>query len=364
MNRFSACFSDLDDPRAENALHDLTEILFIALLATLCGATSCSDMEEFGLAKEPLLRKILRLQYGIPSHDTFSRVFRLLDREAFEEAFRGFMAEFAKGAKIKKAKGVVALDGKALRGAYERGESHMPRVLVTAWGAQTRMSLASTFAVDRNETKAALQLIELLQLKECVVTADAAHGHRAMAEAIVARGGDYVLAVKGNQEALLADAVAAVTAAGNRAPRFSTKEEAHGRKEQRTAVVVPAENLSTKHNFPGLKAVACVVSRRGSNDPIARYFLLSKTFPPDRLLDIVRAHWSIENGLHWVLDVVLDEDLARSRKDHAPENLALLRRLALNVVRAHPDTKTSLRRKLLRAGWDEAFLLELIEHMR
>lgn len=364
MKKFAACFSDLDDPRAENALHDLTEILFIALLANLSGATSCSDMEEFGLAKEPLLRKVLRLDYGIPSHDTFSRVFRLLDPVAFEAAFRAFMAEFAKGAKIAKAKGVVALDGKALRGAYERGESHMPRVMVTAWGAQTRMSLASTFAPDKNETKAALQLIELLQLRDCVVTADAAHGHRAMAGAIVARGGDYVLAVKGNQEALLADAVAAVNAAGKRASPSSTKDKAHGRREKRTAVVVPAEDLAAKHKFPGLKAVARVISRRGGDKPVARYFVLSKFFPPDRLLDIVRTHWSIENRLHWVLDVVLDEDLARSRKDHAPENLALLRRLALNVARAHPDTKTSLRRKLLRAGWDEALLLELIQHMR
>lgn len=364
MKGFAACFSDLDDPREGNAVHDLTEILFIALLASLCGATSCVDMEEFGLAKEPLLRKVMRLDYGIPSHDTFSRVFRMLDPVGFEEAFRRFMAEFAKGAKIAKPQGVVALDGKALRGAYEHGQSHMPRVLVTAWGVQTRMSLASTFAPDKNETNAALQLIGLLQLKGCVVTADAAHGHRAMAEAIIGRGGDYVLAVKGNQEALLADAMAAVTQAGKAAPRCTVSQTSHGRKEQRTAVVVPTETLSDKHNFPGLKAVARVVTRRGKDEPLARYFLLSEPFPPDRLLEIVRAHWSIENQLHWVLDVVLDEDLARNRKDHAPENLALLRRLALNIARAHPDTKTSLRRKFLRAGWDEGFLIELITHMR
>lgn len=364
MDRFHECFGALPDPRADNAQHDLVELLFVALLATLCGATSCSDMEEFGLAKEPLLRRILTLKHGIPSHDTFSRVFRLLDPKAFDEVFRRFMAEFAAGAKLEKTQGVVALDGKALRRAYERGQSHMPRVMVSAWAAQTRMTLASTPAPGNNEARGAMELIALLQLKGCVVTADALHCHRAMAKAIVERGGDYALAVKANQPALLADAVALVAAADKRANRVTTKGKAHGRQERRTAVIVPAPDMAAKHDFPGLVGVAHVVSRRGTDDPVERYFLVSKLYESDRLLAIVRTHWSIENGLHWPLDVVLDEDLARNRKDCAPENLAILRRLALNVARAHPDTKTSLRRKLLRAGWDEEFLFDLIRHMR
>lgn len=364
MDRFHEHFGELTDPRADNAQHDLVEILFVALLATLCGATSCSDMEEFGLAKEPLLRTILTLKHGIPSHDTFSRVFRMLDPKAFDEVFRRFMAAFASGAKLEKTQGVVALDGKALRRAYERGQSHMPRVMVSAWGAQTRMTLASTLAPNNNEAAGAIELIDLLQLKGCVVTADALHCHRAMAEAIIGRGGDYVLAVKGNQPALLKDAMAAVTAAGKRVNQAKTKEKAHGRREWRTAVIVPALGMAATHDFPGLVAVALVVSRRGADDTVERYFLVSKLYEPDQLLAIVRTHWSIENSLHWTLDVVLDEDLARNRKDSAPENLAILRRLALNVARVHPDTKTSLRRKLLRAGWDEDFLFDLIRHMR
>jgi predicted transposase YbfD/YdcC len=363
MDRFHECFGDLPDPRADNAQHDLVEILFVALLATLCGATSCSDMAEFGLAKELLLRQILTLKHGIPSHDTFSRVFRMLDPKAFDEAFRRFMAAFAAGAKLEKTQGVVALDGKALRRAYERGQSHMPRVMVTAWGAQTRMTLATTLAPGNNEAAAAMELVALLQLKGCVVTADALHCHRAMAAAIVARGGDYVLAVKGNQPALLKDAMAAVAAAKRVTPT-KTKEKAHDRREWRTAVIVPASEMARVHDFPGLVAVAYVVSRRGTDNPVERYFLVSKLYESERLLTIVRTHWSIENSLHWTLDVVLDEDLARNRKDSAPENLAILRRLALNVARAHPDTKTSLRRKLLRAGWDETFLFDLIRHMR
>lgn len=364
MDRFHECFGELADPRADNAQHDLVEILFVALLATLCGATSCSDMEEFGLAKEPLLRTILTLKHGIPSHDAFSRVFRMLDPKAFDEVFRRFMAAFAAGAKLEKTQGVVALDGKALRRAYERGQSHMPRVMVSAWGAQTRMTLASTLAPNNNEAAGAMVLIALLQLKGCVVTADALHCHRAMAKAIIGRGGDYVLAVKGNQPALLKDAMAAVAAADKRVNQAKTKAKAHGRKESRTAVIVPAPGMAATHDFPGLVAVAHVVSRRGTDDPVERYFLVSKLYEPGQLLAIVRTHWSIENSLHWTLDVVLDEDMARNRKDSAPENLAILRRLALNVARAHPDTKTSLRRKLLRAGWDEDFLFDLIRHMR
>lgn len=364
MDRFHDCFGELPDPRADNSQHDLVEILFIALLASLCGARKCTDMAEFGRSKEPLLRTVLTLRHGVPSHDTFSRVFRMLDPKAFEAAFRRFTAAFAQAAKIKTRQGVVAVDGKALRRAYERGQSHMPRVMVSAWGAAARMTLASLGAAGGNEAEAALRLIELVQLNGCVVTADALHCHRAMAAAISARGGDYVLALKGNQPALLRDAEAALAAAGRAARPAHSREKAHGRKEARTAIVAPAAHIAVAHDFPGLAAVARVNSRRGSGKPVVRTFLLSKCFPPEVLLRIVRSHWSIENGLHWSLDVVLDEDLSRNRKENGPANLAVLRRLALNIARAHPETKTSLRRKLLRAGWDESFLFDLIRHMR
>lgn len=365
MERFAEIFSKLPDPRADNALHDLRELLFIALLATLCGATSCSDMALFARMKFYLLEPILELKHGLPSHDTFSRVFRMLDPVAFERCFRAFMKAFAAAAKIKRPRGVVALDGKALRRSYERGKSHMPPVMVTAWAAQTRMVLANVLAPENNEAAAAIQLIELLQLKGCVVTADALHCHRAMAKAIVKRRGDYILAVKANQPALLRDAEAAI-AALERTGRKSaeTAEAAHGRQEIRTALVAPVKDMAEKHDFPGLAAVARIVSTRGADKPVTRYFLMSQPYSRTEVLRIVRAHWGIENRLHWSLDVVLDEDLARNRKDNAPANLAVLRRLALNVARAHPDTKTSLRLKLKRAAWNDNFLLELLGHMR
>jgi predicted transposase YbfD/YdcC len=365
MQRFAECFSELDDPRADNALHDLTEILFIALLATLCGATACTDMALFARLKAYLWQDVLVLKHGLPSHDTFSRVFRMLDPEAFEKAFRRFMTAFAEGAKIKRPKGVIALDGKALRRGYERGKSHMPPIMVTAWAAQTRMALANVLAPNNNEVAGALQLLELLQLKGCVVTADAKHCHRGMAKAIVDRGGDYVLAVKENQPALLADAEAAIRAAvRNGQQAVKTTDADHGRKEQRRVHVAAVKDMAQDHDFPGLKAVARITSKRGKDKTVERYFLMSRSFSRQEVLRIVRTHWSIENSLHWPLDVILDEDLARNRKDNGPANLAVLRRLALNVARADPDNTISLRSKLKRAGWNDAYLFELLGHMR
>lgn len=365
MKSFAACFADVPDPRAQNALHDLRELLFIALLSTLCGATSCADMALFARTKAYLLRPVLTLRYGLPSHDTFSRVFRLLDPKAFERCFRQFMTAFAAAANIPPPQGVVALDGKALRRGYERGHSHMPPIMVSAWGAETRMALANTLADGNNEALAALQLIELLQLKGCVVTADALHCHRAMARAIVERGGDYVLAVKNNQPALLADAEAAIAASVRKGARpVATVDANHGRADKRAVVVAPVKDMGHKHAFPGLKAVARITSKRGKDKAVTRYFLMSQTYSRSAVLRIVRQHWTIENCLHWPLDVLLDEDLARNRKDNAPANLAILKRLALNVARAQPDTKISLRAKLKRAGWDDAYLFDMLSHMR
>ncbi|MEJ1967189.1 MAG: ISAs1 family transposase [Rhizomicrobium sp.] len=364
LDTFHDCFGDLVDPRADNARHELVEIVFIALLATLCGATSCSDMEEFGLAKEPLLRTILTLEHGIPSHDTFSRVFRLLDPAAFEVAFGRFMQTFGASAKLGKTKGVVAVDGKSLRRAYEVGQSHMPRMMVSLWGAQTRMTLASVLAADNNETQGALDALALVALKGCIVTADALHCHADMAKAIIDKGADYVLAVKANQSGLLADTKAAIAMLPAHTEPATTRDARHGRSESRDALVTSVKTMAQKHGFPGLVAVARITSRRDQDEPVERFFLLSRAYKAETLLAIRREHWGIENTLHWTLDVVLDEDLARNRKDNGPANLAVIRRLALNIARAHPDKKTSLRRKLLRAGWDDAFLFDLIRHMR
>ena len=364
MEKFTACFSDLADPRAGNAVHDLTELLFIGLAALLCGAQSCTDMADFGRAKEGYLRDILRLDHGIPSHDTFSRVFRMLDPTAFEAAFRTFMAAFGRAATVE---GVVAIDGKAVRGAFQRGRKSTPLHLVNVWAADARLALAQRTAPRRNEVAAALEVVQLLSLENCVVTADALHCHGTMALAILDRGGAYVLALKENQSTLHAAVLRRIDAARDADEAVAEQPVSHGRYEHRHVAVVSDATLADRHGFPGIRAVARLTSHRRAQgqqtEVVVRHFLLSQAFPAARVLQIVRAHWTIENQLHWVLDVVFNEDGARNRKDHGPENIAILRKLALNILRAHPE-KASIRRKIKRAGWDNAFLNSIIAHMR
>jgi predicted transposase YbfD/YdcC len=367
MKAFKKVFRGLPDPRADNARHDLLEVLIIALAATLCGADSCAEMAECGQSKEGLLRVLLRLEHGIPSHDTFSRVFRLLEPRAFEKAFRRFIAGFAKANKLNLT-GVVAVDGKALRGAFDRGRQSTPLHMVNVWAVEARICLAQRKAPGRNECAGVLEALALLDLEGCTVTADALHCHRGFAATVRARGGDYVLALKNNQSKLFAAAGRRFVRGGERSIAERIEPSTHDRHETRRATVLRDPRFAATQDFPGVKALGRITSRRRSRgkaaEPAAvRYFLLSKYVSAKRLLAIVRSHWSIENQLHWVLDVVMNEDRNRARKDHAPENLATLRRLALNILRTHPDGK-SMRRKIKRAGWDDAFLMSIISHMR
>jgi predicted transposase YbfD/YdcC len=358
MEAFTSCFSAVEDPRAGNARHDLLELMFVALAAVLCGAEDCTDMAEFSRSKLDFLRRVVKLEHGPPSHDTFSRVFRLLKPEPFEAAFAKFTARFA-GA----LKGVVAIDGKALCGAYERGRKTSPLHLVNVWAAETRLVIGQRLAPGRNEVLGAQQALALLNLEGCIVTADALHCRADTAEIILRTGADYALAVKANQPTLLARAQALIEAADPAAEAIQRPAKAHDRVEARTALIVPARDI----NFPGLAAVARVEThcKRGAEprEPIVRFFLLSTLLPAERMLQVARTHWTIENQLHWVLDVDFGEDAARSRKDYAPQNIALIRKLALNTLRQNPD-KGSIKTKIKRAGWDNAFLTSLLGHMR
>jgi predicted transposase YbfD/YdcC len=367
MEKFKKIFRGLPDPRAPNAYHDLFDILVIALAAVLCGAKGPTDMALFGRSKEKLLRQFLPLEHGIPSHDTFSRVLGALDPQAFEKSFRAFMAAFAKANGIKLT-GVVAIDGKALRGAYERGKSTTPLHMVNVFAAEARMALASRKAPGRNEAKGALEVLRMLSLEGCIVTGDALHCSRPFAETVLRRGGHYALALKQNQGKLF-DAVARRFArAGKRSIAKRLEPSTHDRHESRRATVIRDTSVAAANRFPGVVALARITSRRRlhgrrADKPIVRYYLLSKYIAAKRLLQVVRSHWGIENRLHWILDVVFDEDGSRTRKDNGPENLATLRRFAINIIRSHPE-RISMRQKVKRAGWDDAFLLDLISHMQ
>lgn len=367
MGKLKRAFRNLRDPRAANASYELLEILVIALAAVLCGAKGATDMADFGRRRKELLRHFLPLKNGIPSHDTFNDVFRALDPVGFERVFQRFVAAFAKFHHLD-LDGVVAVDGKALCGAYERGKSATPMHLVNAFAAKARIALASRRAPDRNESDAALQMLRLLRLKNKIVTADALFCSRPFARTVLDRKGHYVLALKGNQSKLFADVVGRFGRKGERDRAKVLEEATHDRRELRKAAVMRDSKLAAIHNFPGIVAVARVTSwrrRKGvpADKPFIRYFLLSKYVSAKRLLDIVRSHWSIENQLHWVLDVILGEDASRTRKDEAPQNLAILRKMALNILRAHPH-KLSIRRKINAAAWDDTFLLTLLGQKR
>jgi predicted transposase YbfD/YdcC len=358
VSSFSDCFGEIADPRAGNARHDLLEIMFVALAAVLCGAEDCTDMAIFARSKLDFLRQVLKLEGGPPSHDTFSRVFRLIAPEPFEAAFAKFTAAFA-GA----LKGVVAIDGKALRGAYERGRKTTPLHLVNVWAAEARLVIGQRLAPGRNEVLGAQQALALLSLKGCIVTADALHCRADTAQAILDTGADYALALKANHPTWLAQAQALTEAAPPVVEAISGPAKEHDRMEARAAVVVTAEGI----DFPGLAAIGRVESYRktakGPEPVLVRWFLLSTHLTAERMLEVARAHWTIENQLHWVLDVAFDEDAVRSRADNAPQNLALMRKIALNTLRFHPE-KGSIKGKIKRAGWDDAFLLSLLGHMR
>jgi predicted transposase YbfD/YdcC len=367
MGKLKSHFRKLRDPRAANASYELVEILVIALVAVLAGAKGPTDMADFGRRRKELLQQFLPLLKGIPSHDTFNDVFRALDPEGFWRVFRPFVLAFARFHRLDLG-GVIAIDGKSVCGAYERGKSATPLHLVNAFAAKARIALASRKAPARNECQAALEILLMLRLKHKTITADALFCNRAFAQRILERGGDYVLALKQNQSKLFTAVTARFARKGERDWAEELDQASHDRRERRRAIVMRDDKLAALHKFPGIAAIAKITSarrRKGSpaEKPFLRYFLLSKYIPAVRLLRIVRSHWSIENQLHWVLDVVFAEDANRARMDDAAENLAILRRLAFNLLAAHP-AQISMRRKINAAAWDDNFLLEVIGQKR
>lgn len=358
---------DIPDPRSGNAQrHELLDILTIALVASVCGAESCVDFAEFAEDREPLLREFLRLENGLPSHDTFSRVFRLLDPVAFGRAFEAFLVDLGAD-----GPGVLAIDGKTLRRSFDRAAGRSALHVVTAFGADARLSLGQrALAAGENEITAARALLATLALDGALVTGDAIHAQAETAQLVLDRGGDYLFALKANRPAMLA-AVAAYFA-DPPAPLevFETTDADHGRIETRRHRVTHSVDWlfgdraePGAPRMPGLVTLACVEARRDDGPPTTRYYLASTRLTPERFARAARAHWAIENSLHWVLDVTFDEDAARNRADNGPENLAILRRLTLNLLRtARPKLPISRKRK--RAGWSDDFARSIIGQMR
>ena len=359
MDQFIACFEELEDPRTGNAgLHDFYELLVIALCTVLCGGQGATHMAEFAVAKETFLRSFLKLEHGIPSHDTFSRLFRLLDPEQFRAAFQRFMAKFSKT-----YQGVIAIDGKVVRRSFDRASGKSPLHMVSAWGCEQRLVLAQIATdVKSNEITAVPKLLEMLTLKGTIVTVDALNCQRDIARQIV--GGDCALALKGNQGTLHDDVCRFLDDPKCEVSTVNTTVDGdHGRIETRTATVsAKIDWLQEDHHWPGLAAIGKVVRVRetpGKTTTETAYYLQSTVLSAERFNEVVRSHWGVENRLHWRLDVVMNEDQDRTRMDNGPHNLAVLRHMALNVMQKDAS-KGSLRGKFMRAAWDERYLARLL----
>jgi predicted transposase YbfD/YdcC len=361
MERFRECFSGIEDPRSGNAVrHELSELLIIALCAVLCGGESCVDMADFAQEKEAFLREFLCLSNGLPSHDTFSRLFRALEPGQFRRCFQAFMAHFTQT-----CQGVVAIDGKVLRRSFDTASAKSSLHMVSAWGCEQRLVLGQIAADEKsNEITAVPKLLEMLSLKGCVVTVDALNCQRAIAGQIIEQEGDYALALKGNQGTLHADVCRFLDDPASPVARAAPVVDGdHGRIETRIASVsTDIEWLQDDHQWPGLKAIGKIDRMRQTRTKTTTetaYDLLSTPMSAERFGQTVRAHWAVENSLHWVLDVTMNEDQARNRLDNGPNNLAVLRHMAINILNAN-KSKISNRRKIKRAGWNNDFLAALL----
>lgn len=355
-------FVELTDPRVErNREHLLEEILLMAIAAVLSGAESWNDIEEYGEAKIEWLKTFLTLPAGIPSHDTFNRVLAALDPEQMEKGFVAWVGSIAKLT----AGEVVAIDGKALRGTYAAGKKPIVH-MVSAWAESNGLVLAQRKVDEKsNEITAIPKLLEALELSGTVVTIDAMGCQRAIACQIIAKKADYVLAVKENQghlheeiqdsfRMLPADAVAKEVDCG------------HGRVERRTCSVIADLSLLEKASeWASLQGVVRIQAERyhkatGQSEGQTRYYITSLAPDAVRLNRVIRQHWSIENQLHWVLDVGFGEDLSRKRQGHAAQNFSILTRIALNLLKQDKSSKRGVKGKRLKAGWDHSYLLKLL----
>ena len=370
-------FQTLADPRVNRTKdHDLIDLLVIAICTLLCGGESFNDMEDFGHAKREWFETFLTLRNGIPSHDTFNRLLAALDPKAFGQCFVNWTQSLRQAI----AQEIVALDGKALRRALHADQSI--QYVVSAWAESNELVLGQWKVADKsNEITAVPELLRVLELSGCIVTMDAMGCQKKIAREIHEADADYVLALKGNQERVHEEVKTYLDAAllERTTPRpagaklspgaatlavLETVEKDHGRIETRRYYQSAELNwFADRAKWAGLRSVGLVEAIReagGQRSVERRYYLSSLPLGVETFARAVRGHWGVENKLHWVLDVWFREDQSRARAGHAAENLATLRRLALNLLKRERTKKRGIKGKQLNAGWDHAYLLRLL----
>jgi predicted transposase YbfD/YdcC len=366
-------FAALPDPRMNRTRkHELIDLIVIAICGVLCGADGWAQIAEFGKAKRKWFATFLKLPNGIPSHDTFGRIFGKLNPVAFEDCFLKWMNTLAQ----KPFGRLVAIDGKTLRGSFDTAAARSPLHLVSAWCEQNQTVLGQwAAAATSNEITAITALLELLDLDGAVVTSDALGCQTAIAEKIVACHADYILQVKGNQPTLEAEIAALFEECLRGDPHavpsvmFEDVDKGHGRVETRRCwMTTRIDTLPSAAKWAALASVACVesVRRIGAEDEAKeeyerRYYISSiGQLDARHMLERTRGHWGVENGLHWCLDVAFDEDRRRIRKGHGAENFSRLSRIALNLLKRERTNKHGIKTKRLRCGWDHDYLLTVL----
>jgi len=361
-------FKQVEDPRIDRSkAHLLIDILTIAILSIICGADGWVGMESYGTAKEPWLRRFLELPNGIPSHDTFSRVFTRLDPEQLQTAFLSWVRSVSQ---ITEGE-VIAIDGKRVRRSYDEGKNQGAIHMVSAWASQNRLVLGQFKVNDKsNEITAIPALLKVLDLKGCIVTIDAMGTQRAIAQQIVSQEGDYVLALKGNQGGLYEDVQQLFDWAHKQSFKdinhdfYETIEANHGRIEKRRCWSLGGvEGLIDSKQWAKLTSIAMLEAIRevkGETSRAVRFYISSLQPRAKQLAEAVRSHWSGENPLHSVLDVAFNEDDSRIRTGHAPQNLVVLRHLAVSALNQERTVKLGIKNKRLRAGWDNDYLLKVL----
>jgi predicted transposase YbfD/YdcC len=373
VGTLSESFSGIDDPRTNRGKrHDLMDIISIAVCAIICGAEGWADVELFAKCKYDWLKGFLSLSNGIPSHDTFGRVFSRIDPKQFQNCFMEWVKrinELTQGQ-------VIAIDGKTLRRSHDKSSAKAAIHMVSAWATENSLVLGQTKVDEKsNEITAIPELLSLLDLSGCIVTIDAMGCQKKIAQQIVSQDADYVLAVKENQGRLLED-VEDLFSCGQRAgfedmkhDFCQTLDKGHGRIETRRCWTIDdPEQLSyieTGRYWPGLRSIGMVTAERRRGNQVSvesRYYISSLESDAGRLLQATRSHWGIENRLHWVLDLSFREDESRVRTGNASENLAIIRHMALNLLRKDRTSKVSIKARRKLAGWDNDYLLSILSN--
>lgn len=362
---FLEYFDALPDPRQQSkVIYPLEEVLLLCLLASLAGAETFVDIALFGSKKIDLLRRFKPFAHGTPSHDHLGDLFATLDPDCFQRCFVSWVAQFSKIPEE-----VIAIDGKTARGSKKNGKATLH--MVSAFAARQRLVLGQTKVSEKsNEIVAIPKLLAMLALEGAIVTIDAMGCQRDIAQAILDKKADYVLALKGNQGTLREDVeYFAKTEQGRDfvGIHISQNQQVdgdHGRIETRTTTVIHDVHwLQKHHNWPGLQSLVMVQSVRELPNKIeqeTRFYISSLTLPAEQVGAIVRDHWSVENCLHWTLDMVFRDDESRVRSDYGAANFTTLKHMALNMLR-RPDTKLSIRARRKAAAWDDEFLVELLK---